>query len=314
MTVGAPRIEACGEVRSSGRPAALDSGLPPVDAPLALFLGMLDLRPIDTDVFEAPNPAFSWRRIYGGQLLAQTVVAASGTVEGKLLHSLHGYFVSPGDSSHPFVCRVERIRDGRSFALRRVTMLQDEQPVFVATASFHAPEDGLEHGPQMPPTPGVDDAMSEAEWLRRSATMAVANLHGFWKRERPFELRPVDWEAFVTRRAPAPMRRVWMKVRHALSDEPLIHQALLAYMSDYALLDASLLPHGHSSGDPDMQSASIDHAIWFHRSFRADNWLLLHEEGVTAAHARGFVRGSFYTEDGCLVASVTQEGLIRQRR
>jgi acyl-CoA thioesterase-2 len=252
--------------------------------------------------------------MYGGQLLAQAIMAAARTVDRQRLHSLHSYFESPGDSSLPLLCKVERLRDGRSFAMRRVDLTQNDQTIFTMTASFHADEGGFEHGPDMPHGPGPDEAMSEAEWLTRSAASTVKNLHNFWLRERPFELRPVDWEAFVTRRAPQPSRRIWMRARATLPNDDIIHQALLAYISDYALLDTALLPHGRSAGDADMQAASIDHSIWFHRAFRADQWLLLHEEGITAAHGRGFVRGSFYDEGGRLIATVTQEGLIRLRR
>lgn len=273
---------------------------------------MLELDEVAADDFMAQNPGFSWTRLFGGQLLAQAIMAAARTVQGQRLHSLHSYFPTVGDSSQPFRCKVERLRDGRSFALRRVDTTQGK-PVFTMIASFHATESGFEHGPAMPPTPGPDQAMSEAEWLKHSAADAVDNLHAFWTRERPFELRPVDWQAFVTRRAATPSRRVWMRANIPLPDDALIHQAMLAYISDYALLDAALLPHGYSAGDPGMQAASIDHAMWFHRSFRADQWLLFHEEGLSAAEGRGFVRGAFYDEDGRLIATVVQEGLMRRR-
>jgi len=284
------------------------------DVPGSFFLRMLELEQVDTDIFQAPSPAVSWRRVYGGQIIIQAMMAAGRTVERRRLHSLHGYFLGTAHPDLPYTHRVERLHDGRSFAMRQVSVVQNDRPVFSMQASFHIGESGFDHGPPMPVTPGPSEAMSEEEWLAHSAARAPESLHRFWTRERPFELRPVDWQAFVTCRAPEPMRRVWVRARIALPDAPAVHQAMLAYISDYDLLDAALLPYGRTSGEPAMQGASIDHAMWFHRSFRTDRWVLFHQEGITAAHSRGFVRASFFDEEGRLIATATQEGLARLRQ
>ncbi|MFN3596018.1 MAG: acyl-CoA thioesterase [Rubricoccaceae bacterium] len=285
--------------------------------PLDRFLDLLDLEAIEVNIFRGASRRLDTARVFGGQVLAQALVAAGRTVEeGRMAHSLHAYFILPGDVGAPIVYQVERLRDGGSFATRRVTAVQFGRPIFNAAVSFHRDEDGLEHQDAMPgDVPPPEQTPSEVELGRALAELLgermPERLRSFLLRDRPIDFRPIDP---VNPLAPEPrpaQARTWLRADGALPDAPLIHQAILAYASDYGLLSTALLPHARSVFQPTMQAASLDHAIWFHRPFRADAWLLYTMDSPTAAGARAFTRGSVYDGRGRLVASTAQEGLVR---
>ena len=278
------------------------------------LLGLLDLERLETNLFRGVSPKFGWKRVYGGQVLAQSLVAAQRTVEEpRPVHSLHAYFLLGGDPKIPIVFEVERSRDGGSFTTRRVKAIQNGQPIFVMSASFQKVESGLDHQSTMPVVPGPDKVATEEDLRRLLAGKIPDDLKNYWIRERPIEMRLVEVERYATRAKTAPVQHVWMRARRRLPDDPAVHQAVLAYASDATLLDTALIAHGKLLFDRDLQMASLDHAMWFHRPFRADEWLLYAEDSPSAGGARGFCRGSIYREDGVLVASVTQEGLVRTR-
>jgi acyl-CoA thioesterase-2 len=277
------------------------------------LLSILDLEPLEVNLFRGRSPQVGWQRVFGGQVIGQALVAAARTVEGREAHSLHGYFMLPGDPSVPIVYEVDRIRDGRSFATRRVVAIQHGKAIFSMSASFQVPEQGLDHQMPMPDVPPPEELPTEAalkDLLLEDAPEAVRR---YWERERPFELRPVDLRHYVSREALPPVQNVWIRASGRLPDDPGIHRSVLAYASDMTLLDTSLFSHGRSIFDRDLQVASLDHALWFHRPFRADEWLLYAEDSPSASGGRGFNRGSLFSRDGRLVASVAQEGLIRLR-
>jgi len=252
--------------------------------------------------------------VYGGQVLGQALMAAYRTIEGLEVHSLHAYFLRRGDFNRPIVYQVDRSRDGHSFSSRRVIALQNGEQIFTCAASFQRREEGLEHQSTMPAVPEPE---SLPDWSRPSAEVAQRLpefLRRMLTRERPIELRPVAPVDFLNPQARSPIDRVWFRIAGALIDDDPLHRCLLAYMSDFNLLIASTRPHEGSYALGDMTIASIDHALWFHRPFRADEWLLYDIDSPSASGARGFARGSIYSRDGRLVASVAQEGLIRVRR
>ena len=275
------------------------------------MLAILDLEQLERNLFRGRSPQDGWQRVFGGQVIGQALVAAARTVEGRPVHSLHAYFLRPGDPTVPIIYDVDRIRDGRSFTTRRVNAIQHGEPIFSMAASFQVPEDGLTHQVPMPKVPFPEDLMSEAEIKEKFLALAPEAIQRYWKRERPVEFRPVDLTNLVSRPGAEPMRQFWVKTTDPLPDDPDIHRCVLAYASDLTLLDTSLLAHGRNVFDRDIQAASLDHAMWFHRPFRADEWLLYVEESPSASGARGFNRGLLFSRDGRLVASVAQEGLIR---
>jgi acyl-CoA thioesterase-2 len=251
--------------------------------------------------------------VFGGQVIGQALVAAARTVEGRPVHSLHCYFLRPGDPKIPILYEVDRIRDGKSFATRRVVAIQHGEAIFTMAASFQIVEPGLDHQIEMPDVPPPEKLPSEAELKEAYLHNAPDAVRKYWQHARPIELRPVDLRHYVSREPLEPIQYVWVRATHKLPDDPDIHRCVLAYASDMTLLDTSLFAHGRSIFDQDLQPASLDHAMWFHRSFRADEWLLYAEDSPSASGARGFTRGSLFTRDGKLVASVAQEGLIRVR-
>ncbi|WP_407049291.1 acyl-CoA thioesterase II [Methyloraptor flagellatus] len=276
------------------------------------LLATLDLEPIEVNLFRGRSPQVGWQRVFGGLVIGQALTAATRTVEGVPVHSLQGYFLRPGDPAVPIVYEVDRIRDGRSFLTRRVVAIQHGQAIFSMSASFHAAEQGLEHRVSMPDVPKPDALPSEAELRERYLHAAPESVRRYWERERPIEIRPVDFTHYVSREPLDPTQYVWVRATGALPDDPAIHAAVLAYASDMTLLDTSLFAHGRSVFDKDLQLASLDHAMWFHRPFRADTWLLYAQDSPTTGGARGFNRGQIFTADGVLVASTAQEGLIRK--
>jgi acyl-CoA thioesterase-2 len=275
------------------------------------MLAILDLEQLERNLFRGRSPQDGWQRVFGGQVIGQALVAGARTVEGRAVHSLHAYFLRPGDPTVPIIYDVDRIRDGRSFSTRRVIAIQHGEPIFSMAASFQVPEEGYAHQVEMPKVPMPEELMSEAELKEKFMALAPESVQRYWRRERPVELRPVDLTNLVSREGAEPMRQFWVRTTERLPDDPDIHRCVLAYASDLTLLDTSLLAHGKSVFDRDIQVASLDHAMWFHRPFRADDWLLYVEESPSASGARGFNRGLLFSRDGLLVASVAQEGLIR---
>jgi acyl-CoA thioesterase II len=273
---------------------------------------LLDLETIDVNLYRGTQPDTRLQRVFGGQVAAQALVAGVRTVEApKTVHSLHSYFLRPGDPSVPIVYDVERIRDGRSFSTRRVVARQHGRGIYYMTLSFQVPEEGFEHQDAMPEVPSPADAPDLNELLRRQSDRAAEH----WMREwASLELRWVGDSrpggALPTDERPAQVR-LWIRTNGRLDDSPLTHLAAFTYASDLTLLGSSLVPHGVQVADPSVQSASLDHTIWFHRPFRADEWLLYDQASPSASGARGLAIGRVFTEDGRLVASVAQEGLIR---
>ncbi len=279
------------------------------------LLTILDLEKLEENLFRGTSPSAGWQRVYGGQVLGQALIAAVRTVpEDRLAHSAHAYFLIGGDPKVPLVYEVERMRDGGSFSTRRVKAIQHGRPIFALTASFHKTEPGLDHGSPMPDgVPAPEDLPTEKDLLQRLIPHLPENMRSYWERDRPIEVRFVDPSRYFDRKPRAPLQMVWMRATGRLPDNPAFHQCVLAYASDFTLLDTALIPHGRMSFDPDVQLASLDHAMWFHRPFRADEWLLYVQDSPSAYGARGLTRGSVFTRDGTLVATVAQEGLTRQK-
>jgi len=278
------------------------------------LLALLDLEPLEHNLFRGQSIREGWQRVYGGQVLGQALMAAVRTVPGdRTAHSLHGYFLLGGDPQAPIIYDVERIRDGGSFTTRRVKAIQHGRPIFVMSVSFHKPEPGYEHQSTMPDVPPPESLPTEAEFISRLVANLPPNMKSHWERERPIEMRPVDLARYLSREPRPPVQSIWMRANGRLPDSDAVHQCVLAYASDFTLLDTALIAHGKLLFDVDIQLASLDHALWFHRPFRADEWLLYVQDSPSAHGARGFCRGSVFTRDGRLVASVTQEGLTRPR-
>jgi acyl-CoA thioesterase-2 len=277
------------------------------------LLSTLDLEPLERNLYRGMSPQVGWQRVFGGQVIGQALVAAARTVEGRAVHSLHGYFMRPGDPAVPIIYEVDRIRDGNSFTTRRVVAIQHGAAIFTMSASFQIDEPGLDHQLPMPKVPQPEDLPSEAEIAAAYLHNAPEAIRRYWQRERPIEFRPVDLRHYATREKLEPTQYAWVRAKERLPDDPDIHRCVLAYASDMTLLDTSLFAHGRSIFDLDLQAASLDHAMWFHRPFRADEWLLYATDSPSASGGRGFTRGSMFSRDGRLVASVAQEGLVRIR-
>ncbi len=275
----------------------------------------LDLERLDEDLFRGTSPHDGRPRIFGGLVAAQSLIAACRTVANRTAHSLHGYFLREGDTSVPVIYMVDRIRDGRSFATRRVVAKQHGKAIFNMSVSFQTPEEGLEHQTPMPDAPPPESVPTNEERLReykkRSAHPAFDFLLSL---DRPIERREVDHVDLLDPEPHTGRQRMWFRAHGELGDDPVIHQAVLAYASDYGLLESSFNQHGHSFLTDKLILASLDHAIWFHSEFRADRWLLYVTESPRTGGGRGLNFGYIYSEDGTLVASVAQEGLIRVRR
>ena len=275
------------------------------------LLELLDLEELELNLFRGSSPQEGWQRVFGGQVLGQALVAATRTVESRGVHSLHAYFLRPGDTSIPILYEVDRIRDGKSFTTRRVVAIQHGRAIFNMAVSFQKKEGGLEHQVEMPDVPPPDGLSSWLDRIERLADRAPQLVEDWLKRERPIEQRFVDPIDYLSPEKRPPFQRVWFRAKGALPDSTTLHQCVLAYASDMTLLDTSVLPHGLSKLHESLQVASLDHAMWFHRPFRADEWLLYSQESPSASGARGFNTGKIFSQDGRLVASVAQEGLIR---
>ena len=279
------------------------------------LLSVLDLAPDGEDRFTGRSPQVGWQRVFGGQVIGQSVVAAQRTVTAdRRLHSLHCYFMRPGDPSIPIGFVVDRIRDGASFATRRVVASQHGKAIFSLSASFQHDEPGLDHFAPVPrKVPFPEELMSERQLISTFIDHVPDNVRRYWGRERPIELRPVSLIHYMSRDVLPPVQDVWVRATAPVPDDPAVQVAVLAYLSDMTLLDTSLFAHGRSIFDPDLQVASLDHAMWFHRPHRLDDWLLYAQDSPNSSGARGFSRGGLYARDGQLIASVAQEGLIRPR-
>ncbi|HEX5999033.1 MAG TPA: acyl-CoA thioesterase II [Hyphomicrobiaceae bacterium] len=278
------------------------------------LLSILNLETLEDNLFRGRSPQQSWQRVFGGQVLGQALVAAVRTVEAeRIANSLHAYFLIGGDPKVPIIYSVERLRDGGSFSTRRVTAIQHGRPIFVMSASFQKDEAGFDHQAKMPRVPAPEDLPSEQELKARMIAHLPENMRSYWERERPIEMRPVDVSRYFSREPRPAEQYIWMRATAALPSDLPLHQCVLAYASDFSLLDTALIAHGKLMFDKDIQLASLDHALWLHRPFRADDWLLYAQDSPNSHGSRGFCRGSIFTRDGMLVASVAQEGLMRQR-
>ena len=283
--------------------------------PLKELLSLLDLEPHEVNIYRGQNKDLGTGRVFGGQVFAQALVAARRTVEdNREAHSAHGYFILPGDLAAPIVYFVDRLRDGTSFTTRRVTGIQHGQAIFNLSASFHIAEEGPSHQSEMPLAPDPDSLTPELELIRAMADRIPEPLRTVLTQDRPIDIRQVDPSDPLRVEKREPIRRAWFRAVERLSDETWIHQALLAYASDYRLLPTALQPHGIPYGSRGLQLASLDHSLWIHRPFRADEWLLYSTDSPITWGARGFVRGTIHSQSGELVASVAQEGLIRVRK
>ncbi len=279
---------------------------------LADLLRQFDLERLEVNLFRGESRDIGSPQVFGGQVLGQALTAAYATVEGRVVHSLHAYFLRRGDFNMPIVYQVDRSRDGGSFSSRRVIAIQNGEQIFTFAASFQAPEEGIDHQidmPKVPPPEALPDAHQPPEDI---LARLPDKLRSFLLRERPFEFRMVQEVDFINPKPAPPLQQIWVRSLGRLPDDDHIHRCLLAYVSDYNLLNTATLPHGRSYLTGDLLLASIDHAMWFHRSFRLDDWLLYSMDSPSASGARGFARGSFFDRSGRLVASTAQEGLTRQ--
>ena len=273
------------------------------------LIELLDLEDIEVNVFRGVSPQVEAQRVFGGQVAGQALVAAARTVEkDRSVHSLHAYFLRPGDPTVPILYEVDRLRDGRSFTTRRVVAIQHGRPIFNLSASFHVHEQGLDH--QIPMDPDVAPADSLPDFATRWAPWRDV-LGEYYERPRPIDSRYVDWSPPDRAEPLPPHQRIWIRADGRLPDDPVLHQCVVTYASDMTLLDTALLPHGGTYRSAHIQMASLDHAMWFHRPFRADEWLLYVQDTPSASDGRGIARGLFFTEGGDLAVSVVQEGLIR---
>ena len=280
--------------------------------PIADLLSLLELERLEVNLFRGESRDIGSSQVFGGQVLGQALVAASNTVEGRVVHSLHAYFLRRGDFNAPIIYEVDRSRDGHSFSSRRVTAIQHGEQIFNMAASFQVAEPGLEHQIPMPSVPAPEELPDMTRPPPELLARLPERLQKFLTIERPFEFRSVQPIDFLSPRISSPARQVWFRaVGRKLPDDEGLHRCLLAYVSDFYLLDTATLPHGTSSISGTAVMASIDHAMWFHRPLRVDEWMLYALESPSASGARGFARASVFSHDGRLVASTAQEGLIR---
>ncbi len=282
---------------------------------LANLVALLGLERIDRDLFRGRSQDLGWGAIFGGQVLGQALSAAAQTVPAdRVVHSLHAYFLRAGDVRGSIVYQVDRIRDGNSFTTRRVVAVQNGEAIFSLAASFQVDEPGLDHHDVMPEVVGPENLLSERDLAAKMGERIPEKLRPMALAERPIELRPVQPRNPLRPVPMEPRRQIWLRAVDTLPDDPALHRYLLAYASDFSFLTTSLDPHGASWLQPQMQVASLDHAMWFHRPLRMDDWLLFDIESPSASGARGLVRGRFFDRQGRLVASAVQEGLIRRRQ
>ncbi len=285
-----------------------------MDPRICDLLTLLELEPLEVNLFRGESRDIGSAQVFGGQVLGQALSAASATIEGRVVHSLHAYFLRRGDFNAPIIYQVDRSLDGHSFSNRRVVAIQHGAPIFNMAASFQVLEDGFEHQIEMPDVPPpealADSSRPPPELLARLSE----RMRRFVEQPRPFEFRIVQPLDFVSPQKSRPARQIWFRAVGEVPDGERLHRCLLAYLSDYFLLDTATLPHGASPFSGSLIMASIDHAMWFHRALRVDDWLLYAVESPSASGARGFARASVFSRDGRLVASTAQEGLVRIKR
>jgi len=285
-----------------------------MDQRLADLLQLLELEPLEVNLFRGASRDIGSPQVFGGQVLGQALSAAAATVEDRVVHSLHAYFLRRGDCNAPIIYEVDRSLDGHNFSNRRIVAIQHGQQIFNMTASFQLAESGFEHQvavPQVPPPESLADSAGPPPQLLERMPERVRR---FYEQPRPFEFRPVQPFEYLRPRRQAPAREIWFRAVGALADDEMLHRRLLAYVSDFFLLDTATLPHGTSLLTPSVVMASIDHAMWFHRPLRVDDWLLYAMESPSASGARGFAVASVFARDGRLVASAAQEGLVRLKK
>ena len=284
-----------------------------MDPRLADLIKLLDLEPLEVNLFRGESRDIGSPQVFGGQVLGQALAAATATVEGRIVHSLHAYFLRRGDCNAPIVYQVDRSLDGHSFCNRRVVAIQHGASIFNMAASFQLEEEGFDHQIEMPPVPAPEMLADSSRPTQATLAYLPEGVRRFLERPRPFEFRLVQPMELLSPRKAPPARQVWFRAVDRLPDDEGLHRRLLAYLSDYFLLDTATLPHGQTSFSGRLFMASIDHAMWFHRPLRVDEWLLYAVESPSASGARGFARAGVYSRDGRLVASTAQEGLVRLR-
>ncbi|MBU2865067.1 acyl-CoA thioesterase II [Reinekea marina] len=275
------------------------------------LIELLQLESLGNNQFRGLSQDLGYPKLFGGQVIGQALSAASQTLSDKSVHSLHAYFLRPGDAHHPIDYNVEIVRDGRSFSVRRVIASQFDKPILALTASFQIEEDGLDHQVSMPNVPGPDLLEPELKIFRAHAEEIPEKVRAQFTADRPIEYRIVEAQNPFRPKHGIAKRHMWIRSTAPLPDDPIIHKSMLAYTTDYGFLETALMPHGISVVSPNLTIASLDHAIWFHRPFRLDDWLLYVADSPTTGRARGFVRGQIFDREGHLVASTTQEGMLR---
>ena len=281
-------------------------------SPVSELIELLSLERLEDNLFRGQSRDIGTKYVFGGQVLGQALSAAQATVDGgRMAHSLHAYFLRAGDIAAPVIFDVDRARDGHSFSVRRVTAIQHGQPILVFASSFQKAEPGVEHQFHMPEVPQPEDVEPTVAPAPEIMAKLPAKMQRWLSRMGPFEMRPIYPRDEVKPPKRPPYQQVWLRLVDKVEATPELHQSLLAYASDFYLLGTTTFPHGISYYQPNVQMASLDHAMWFHRPFRVDDWLLYSLDSPTACNARGLARGQFFTRDGALVASVAQEGLIR---
>lgn len=278
------------------------------------LLNILDLEILERNLFRGRSPKTGWQRVFGGQVIGQALVAAQRTVPSdRRVHSLHGYFLRPGDPSVPIIYEVDRIRDGGSFTTRRVIGIQHGHAIFSSSVSFHIEEEGFDYQMPAPDQKQPGDLMSERELREKFVDSLPDNVKAYWSRQRPIEMRQTSYEHFISDKKLPPHQHVWIRATDTIPDDQALQAAVLAYASDMTLLDTALYPHGRKTFDRDIMVASLDHSMWFHRPIDMNDWVLFAQDTPNSNGGRGFTRGLLYSRDGTLIASCAQEGLIRPR-
>ncbi|MEM0900895.1 MAG: acyl-CoA thioesterase II [Pseudomonadota bacterium] len=280
------------------------------------LLSILDLQDLGDDRFVGDSPQTGRQRVFGGQVIGQAIVAAARTVTAeRLIHSMHCYFLRPGDPTVPIEYQVDRLRDGMSFSVRQVKAFQHDKAIYTLTGSFQRTEKGLEYEAAMPSgVPMPEALLSEEALVERFADKLPESIAKYWRRERPIELRPVSLDHYVSKKPLDPVQNIWVRPTAPIPDDPVIQSAVLAYLSDMTLLDTALFVHGRSIFDPQLQVASLDHSMWFHRQTALEDWLLYTQDSTSTSGSRGLTRGALYTREGSLIATTSQEGLMRLKK
>jgi len=281
---------------------------------LTELVSLLTLEKIEDGIYRGQSQDLGFKILFGGQVMGQAVSAALETVEAdRMIHSLHSYFLRPGDAYKPVVYEVENLRDGKSFNTRRVKAIQNGKAIFYMTASFQKLEKGFEHQDEMPNVPTPDEVASYNDFIFDHQEFIPENIRGKFLTEKPIEVRPIQEYNWVHPKKSPPLSQMWIKANGSVPEDPRTHFCMLAYCSDFQFLTTSLMPHAASHWHPNFQIASVDHAMWFHRPFKIDEWLLYSTDSPSACGGRGLVKGQIFNQKGELVASTMQEGVIRQR-